>query len=387
MPSSRFDPVGVKVAEFYPLPNQPGDSCTGVNNYFAQASDPLNVNQLDTKVDWNASDRNRMFVGMSYRKSVRTEPNYYRNIAYTGFQTNGYQIPSWNGRADYTRVQSPSLVLNVRAGFSTVTQDAPPPVAQDFSYAALGMPRSLESQTLRPIGFPVFNAAGYNALGQVFSSPLETFQTYSLSGSATLIKGRHTVKAGLDQRLNQVGSNLKQDTNGNYAFNRGFTQGPNPNVAAANLGDGVASLLLGTGASGYIQILPSVFTSNLYTALYIQDDFKVTSRLTLNLGLRYDLERGKRDRFNQLTWFDYDVASPIAAPARMPDLRGGVRFQGADGASHYPTDKNNLGPRFGLAYSIDSKSAIRAGYGIFYPPYVGMAGNARASEGFSTQSP
>ncbi len=386
VPSSRFDPVGAKVVEYYPVPNQPGDSCTGVNNYFAQASDPFDVNQLDTKVDWNASDRNRLFAGMSYRKSVRTEPNYYRNIAYTSFQTSGFRIPSWNGRADYTRVQSPSLVLNVRAGFSTVTQDSPPPVPQDFSYTTLGMPRSLETQTLRPIGFPTFNAAGYNALGQVFSSPLETFQTYSLAASATIVKGRHTIKAGLDQRLNQVGSNLKQDTNGNYQFNRAFTQGPNPNVAAANLGDGVASLLLGTGASGFVQILPSVFTSNLYTALYVQDDFKITRRLTFNLGLRYDLEQGKRDRFSQLTWFDYDVASPLAAAARMPGLRGGVRFQGIDGDSHYPTDRNNFGPRFGLAYSIDSKSAVRAGYGVFYPPYVGMAGNARASEGFSTQS-
>ena len=387
VPASRFDPVGAKVATFYPTANQPGDACTGVNNYFAQASDPLDVNQLDSKVDWNASERNRMFAGVSYRKSVRTEPNFYRNIAYTGFQTNGYQIPSWNGRLDYTRVQSASLVLNVRGGFTTVTQDAPPPVSQDFSYADLGMPRSLEAQTLRPIGFPVFSVAGYNALGQQFSSPLETFQTYSLAGSATLVKGRHTLKFGLDQRLNQVGSNLKQDTNGSYQFNRGFTQGPNPNVAAANLGDGLASLLLGTGAGGFIQILPSVFTSNFYTGLYTQDDFKITSRLTLNIGLRYDLEGGKRDRFNQLTWFDYDVASPVAQAARLPGLRGGVRFQGVDGPSHYPTDRNNFGPRLGLAYSVDNKTAVRAGYGMFYPPYVGMAGNARASEGFSTQSP
>ncbi|MBM3729142.1 MAG: hypothetical protein FJW40_27425, partial [Acidobacteria bacterium] len=387
IPAARFDPAGAKVAGFYPVPNQPGDACTGVNNYFAQASDPLDVNQLDSKLDWNASEKNRLFGGVSYRRSLRTEPNFYGNLAFTGFQTNGYEIPSWNARLDYTRVQSASLVLNVRVGFSTVKQDAPPPVPQDFTYANLGLPRALASQTLRPIGFPVFNVAGYNLLGQQFSSPLETFQTYSLAASATWIRGRHTMKFGLDQRLNQVGSNLKQDTNGNYQFNRGFTQGPNPNVAAANLGDGLASLLLGTGASGFVQILPSVFTSNPYTGLYVQDDFKVTSRLTLNLGLRYDLEGGKRDRFNQLTWFDYDAVSPIAQAARLPNLRGGVRFQGVDGASHYPTDRNNFGPRFGLAYSLNNKTVIRAGYGMFYPPYVGMAGNARASEGASIQSP
>jgi len=387
IPAARFDPVGVRTAGFFPAPNQPGEACTGINNYFVNASDPFDVNQLDTKLDWNASERNRLFGGVSYRRSLRTEPNLYRNIAYTSFQTSGFEIPSWNLRADYTRVQAPTLVLNVRAGFSTVTQDSPPPVPQDFSYTSLGLPGSLEAQTIRPIGFPVFNVAGYNSLGQVFSSPLETFQTYSLAASATWTRGRHTVKFGLDERLNQVGSNLKQNTNGSYTFNRAMTQGPNPNVAAANLGDGLASLLLGAGASGFVQILPSVFTSNLYTALYVQDDFKITSKLTLNLGLRYDAENGKRDRFKQLTWFDFDAVSPIASRVNLPNLRGGVRFQGIDAGRQYPTDWNNLGPRVGLAYGLNPKTVIRAGYGFFYPPYVGMAGNARSSEGFSTQTP
>jgi hypothetical protein len=387
IPSGRFDPVAAKASEFYPQPNQPGAACSGVNNYFAQASDRFNSNQLDAKVDWNANEANRLFGAVSWRRTLRTAPNFYNNIAFTDFQSAGFEIPSWNIRADYTRVKGSRWIFNARAGFSTVTQDSPPPVPQDFRYTTIGLPASLEAQTLRPIGFPVFNVAGYNALGQVFSSPLETFQTYSLAGSATWTTGRHTVKFGIDARLNQVGSNLKQNTNGNYVFNRAFTQGPNPNVAGGNLGDGMASFLLGTGASGFVQIMPSSFTSNNYTALYIQDDFKVTSRLTLNLGLRYDIENGKRDRFDQLTWFDFDVVSPVARAAGLPDLKGGVRFQGVDGDRQYPTDWNNFGPRIGLAYSLASKTVVRAGYGIFFPPYVGMAGNSRGSEGFTTQTP
>ncbi|MEO7651516.1 MAG: carboxypeptidase regulatory-like domain-containing protein, partial [Bryobacteraceae bacterium] len=386
IPASRFDPVALKVAEYYPLPNQPGDACAGTQNYFNQASDKFDSNQLDTKVDWNLNEANRFFGGVSWRKSLRTAPNFYNNIAYTDFQSAGFVIPSWHIRADYTRVVSPSLILNVHAGFSTVTQDSPPPVPQDFHYTTIGLPAALEQQTLRPIGFPVFNVTGYAGLGQVFSSPLETFQTYSLSSSATWTSGRHTVKFGVDARLNQVGSNLKQNTNGAYTFNRAFTQGPNPNVARGDLGDAMASFLLGTGASGFAQILPSVFTSNNYTAFYIQDDFKVSSRLTLNVGLRYDIENGKRDRFDQLTWFDYDVASPIAQASRLPNLKGGVRFQGIDADRQYPTDLNNFGPRFGLAYSVNTKTVVRGGYGIFFPPYVGLAGNSRGSEGYSTQT-
>jgi hypothetical protein len=383
VPANRIDPVAAQVRTFYPLPNVAGDPCTGVNNYFFTGSDKFDSNQVDARVDAAVSTANRLYASLSYRKSVATPPNAYNNAAFTNFQVTGFAIPSWGGRLDYTRIQSPSLILNARIGFSTVTQDSPPPVAQTFSYADLGLPRSLESQTIRPIGFPVFNVAGYSALGQVFASPLETFQTYSLAGSATWIRGRHTVKFGLDQRLNQVGSNLKQNTNGSYSFGRSFTQGPNPNVARADLGDGMADFLLGTGASGFVQLMPSVFTSNLYTALYVQDDFKVTSRLTVNLGLRYDVENGKSDRFNQLTWFDFDVPTPIA----VPGLRGGVRFQGVDADRQYPTDWNNFGPRIGLAYSWTPKTVIRAGYGLFYPPYVGMAGNSRGSEGFSTQTP
>jgi len=145
--------------------------------------------------------------------------------------------------------------------------------------------------------------------------------------------------------------------------------------------------MLGAGSGGFTQIVPSVFTSNNYSGFYVQDDYKVTPKVTLNIGLRYDVENGKRDRFNQLTWFDYNVASPLGPRAALPNLKGGVRFQGIDADRQYPTDWNNFGPRFGLAYSINPRTVIRAGYGIFFPPYVGQAGNSRASEGFTTQTP
>jgi len=387
IPASRFDPVSVNVAGYFPVPTQAGDACTGANNFFSRASAKFDNNQIDSKFDWAPTSNNRLFGGISYRRSIEFTPNHHRNISNPDFQTNGFEIPSWGARLDYTRIQTASLVLNVRGGFTTVTQDAPPPVPDGFQLTDLGFPASLQQQTLRPTAFPVFNAAGYRSLGQTFASPLETFQTYSLASSGTWVRGAHTFKFGLDMRLNQVGSNLKQNINGNYTFNLAMTQGPNPNTAQANLGDGMASFLLGTGASGFVQILPSVFTSNLYQAYYIQDDFKVTSRLTLNFGLRYDIENGKSDRFDQLTWFDYDVPSPLAGPAGLPGLRGGIRFQGLDAARQYPTDFNNFGPRFGLAYTLNQKTVLRAGYGIFFLPYVGQAGNSRASEGYSTQSP
>ncbi|MCL5743083.1 MAG: TonB-dependent receptor, partial [Acidobacteria bacterium] len=123
-------------------------------------------------------------------------------------------------------------------------------------------------------------------------------------------------------------------------------------------------------------------SSNPYYAFYIQDDFKVTSRLTLNLGLRYDLELGRTERFNQLSWLDLSARSPLAdLVAGFPDLRGGFRFVGSGTKRQFDTDPNNFGPRMGVAYSLNPKTTIRTGYAIFYPPYIGSASGAGA--GFS----
>ncbi len=136
---------------------------------------------------------------------------------------------------------------------------------------------------------------------------------------------------------------------------------------------------------------PSLYTTNFYTGLYAQDDFKVTSRLTLNLGLRWEMETGKHDRFNQLTYFDYGVTSPLASEVGIPDLKGGIRFQHVDAGSPYPASLNEIGPRFGFAYALDAKTAVRGGYGIFFLPYVGQAGvysagTAIGAEGYFTQT-
>ncbi|MEP7361621.1 MAG: TonB-dependent receptor [Acidobacteriota bacterium] len=386
VPSNRINPVASKVSAFFPQANLPGAACSGVNNFFSSGTAKFNVNQVDTKVDYAPTASDRLFAGLSYRKSTQTSANQYQNIAYTDFQSAGFKIPSWSARLDYTRIQRANLIFNVRAGFSTVSQDSPPVVPDGFTFSSLGFPSSLESQVLHPLAFPSFTFDGYNGLGQNYASPLETFQTYSLAASATWIAGRHSLKFGLDQRLNHIGSSLKLYTSGLYQFSRGFTQGPNPNVAAGNLGNSIASFLLGAGG-GYVANLPSIYTSNLYTGLYVQDDFKATSRLTLNFGLRYEIETGKKDRFGQLAWFDYDAPSPLAGPSGLAGLKGGVRAQGSTANSQYPTSWKNIGPRFGFAYSINPKTVLRGGYGIFYLPYIGQAaGNATGTEGFSTQT-
>lgn len=176
--------------------------------------------------------------------------------------------------------------------------------------------------------------------------------TYSALASLTKIKSPHTIKTGWEGRMIRVNNHEYRDTSGNYNFAANFTQGPNPSAASATAGNGFASPLLGTGSGDFIQNFKDVAAQSFYHAFYIQDDWRATRKLTLNLGLRYDLDTPRTERYNRMNYFDPFVPSPLAKPAGLPDLRGGLVFVGVNGVGpyQYNWDRNNLAPRFGFAY-------------------------------------
>ena len=182
--------------------------------------------------------------------------------------------------------------------------------------------------------------------------------TYTLAGSISKVKGAHTLKAGYDGRLIRVNNRESRSTSGQFSFTAGFTQGPNPNTAASNRGNSIASLLLGTGSSGsLIQSFKDAAAQSTYTAVYLQDDWRVTKKLTLNLGLRYDLDTPRTERYDRMNYFDPSAPSPLAS--KVPgysNLTGGLVFVGINGRprSQYKRDNNNFAPRFGFAYQVSS---------------------------------
>ena len=160
---------------------------------------------------------------------------------------------------------------------------------------------------------------------------------------------------------------------GNFLFSAGATQGPNPNAASATAGNSIASELLGMGTTGnvLIQGWKNVASQSYYLAPYFQDDWRVSRKLTLNLGVRYDLDTPRTERYNRMNWFDPNVPSPLAKQVPgFPNLRGGVLFVGVDGnpRSQYHWDSNNIGPRLGMAYQVTVKTVIRAGYSHVFGP-------------------
>ncbi|MCL5744221.1 MAG: TonB-dependent receptor [Acidobacteria bacterium] len=383
IPASRMDRVGVKMAGYYPLPNTAGNACTNTNNFYSAMKDPVSNNQVNGKADWNASDRDKVFVGVNWRSYAHTAPNHFGNIAGSTGAIGGDSIPGRGARIDYTRVQTPSFLLNFRMGVTRLERTISP-YPNDFDLTQLGFPASFQQQVLKPVSFPSTAVTGYAQLGRNGEADY-TYQagtTYSWNASATWVHNRHTVKFGIDTRVNQSFENSGFSTSGNFSFGRGFTQGPDPNAPRADRGSGLAGLLLGVG-SGFAQNTPGLLTSNNYTGLYLQNDIRVSRKLTVNLGVRYDVETGRKERFNQLSYFDFDAPSPLASKVGIPNLHGGLRFVDAKNPRQFDTDWNNFAPRVGIAYSADSRTVVRAGYGLFYLPYVGMAvGSAAGDNGF-----
>src|SRR5438045_6618945 len=136
--------------------------------------------------------------------------------------------------------------------------------------------------------------------------------SYSALVTLTKVKGTHTIKTGWEGRMIRVNNHEYRDTSGNFGFNAGFTQGPNPSAASSTAGNGFASLLLGTGSGDLIQNFKDVASQSFYHGLYFQDDLRATRKLTLNLGVRYDLDTPRTERYNRINYFNPVVKSPLA---------------------------------------------------------------------------
>jgi hypothetical protein len=193
------------------------------------------------------------------------------------------------------------------------------------------------------------------------------------------------IKFGGDIRILQSNDVESGESTGSYTFTNAITQGPNPNAATSTGGNSIASLLLGVGSGAYEIGSKNAATESKYFGAYIQDDWKALPRLTINLGLRYDLDIPRTERHNRMETFDSTAASPLAETAGIPGLSGGVVFSGVDGASRrqYSPRWNDFGPRVGFSYELDTNTAIRGSYGIYYGPSLRSAGATIGNEGFS----
>jgi hypothetical protein len=362
IPAPRWDRAGAAVMNAYPQPNVPGNPVTNAQNFFSSDSGTDVMNNYGVRVDHTFGQSNRIFGRFSHRKDARTAANRYGK-GHPAINDGGTTDPSYNITVSDIHMFSPTLTGELRASFARHhTMEISPSFG--FDLATLNFPQNYVA-IARPF-FPKVSTADLTGTGRdrYYS---QVRDTVSIQGNATKLAGRHSLKTGFDFRVPRFHLNRNLNSTGTFNFNRGMTQGPDPLRATANGGFGAASLLLGAGASGNITH-SDVFTLNRhYYGIYIQDNWKLTTRFTLNLGLRYNLEVGQNESHDRMAFMDLESLSPLAQRVGLP-LRGVLRFAGRDGNTRnlVATDKNNLAPRFGFAYRLRDTTAIRAGYGIFY---------------------
>jgi hypothetical protein len=360
IPPQRISAVATNLAKYYPLPSN--NAVTG--NLVLSASRLNTTDTFDTRLDHNFTPSSRIMGRVSIQNPRTGEPNYYGNI---GNPTNPPLVQRRrSGTVQYTNTLSPTMILNFHYGLSHMfgTRAA---WSEGFDVTQLGMAANVrDGQQVRAL--PVTTVTGFSGVGNGVQN-FSTQTAHSFLASATKIKGVHTIKFGGEYRT--IYNNQLQNTlaSSNLAFGTNFTQGPNPNQASTTAGHGIATMLLGV-PTGSLRIQPATAYRGSYQALFVQDDWRVNSKLSLNVGLRWEVNQPRTERYDRISIFDSTLPSPIANRVPGLNLRGQMLYRDADNRRVVSPDWNNWGPRFGLAYQLTAKTTIRTGYGIFFglPP-------------------
>ncbi len=373
IPLNRISPIAARLMQYWPAPNTvPTNVNTQQNNYTASGTNISNANQIDARVDHNFSSNWRAFVRFSSLFKNPSRPfNHYGNLA-TPNNAGPVDSTARSLSVDNAYTVDPTLIVTVRYGLNRRTAKRTP-FSTGFDFTQLGFPASLKT-VADALEFPRFDINGVSSLGQeTFNDLVIAPTTHSFNTNVTKTLTQHTLKFGMDYRKLMLNFLQLSQPSGQYSFNQGWTQ-RDPNQASGTAGFGLASLLIGVPASGTLSHDPTPASASSYWGFYINDDWRVSPKLTVNLGLRYDLDVPRTERFNRLSFFDFEAASPLAG--RVPanpffnpaSLTGAIQFVTPENRRQFPTDKNNWGPRIGFAYSIGDKSVIRAAYGITYSP-------------------
>jgi hypothetical protein len=376
IPANRVNAVAKNIMGLLPLPNYPG-AADGTNNYFNNAVRSDVFSSFMGRIDWNISDRHKIFVSGRYNDRVENRGNRFSNLA-TG---NNLLRQNWGYTVDDVLTISPSFFLNTRANWTRFTEGN---IRQSdgFDFTTLGFPAGLKANSSKLVvpRIDMNNATDFGDSG----GDRTPFDNYQIFMAATKILGKHTVKFGADLRTQRESSNSFGNSSGLYAFNTNWTRGPLDNAAAAPLGHDFSALVLGLPTSGSFDVNATRTQSAKYLAFFVQDDFRVSNTLTLNLGLRYEKETGTIERWNRtVRGFDPTgnlaiTAAAKAAYAASPNALlpvsqfnpvGGVLFADDNNRTIYDTPNNAISPRFGFAWSpklLGAKTVIRGGFGIFY---------------------
>lgn len=381
--SACLDAVALQLLPMLPAPNQAGLA----NNYVFSATSEFTRNIGAMRIDVTPSNRQNFFGRFSAERRFQAEPNFLNSPA-----TNARRVRDtfFNFTLNHVYHLSRNVINNARYGHTRLRANQIP-YSLGFDPTTLGLPAYLREgaaeRKFPDFGFATAGPQGLGIPGEITNGQIggagnnQPRNTYTAANALTLLFGRHTIKTGGEYRLYTFDAFQYFTPTGSFSFSRIWTRGPNPALSPANAaeaGSSLASLLLGLPAGGDRQTVTPLALNHHYGALFVQDDWKILPDLTLNVGLRWDIETGTAEEQGLVTNFDLNAPSHLAGRVPAPvdpfvrqlrpdfaDLRGLLQF--VDGPQTR-AKKNRFAPRFGLAYRINDRMTLRGGYGLFYVP-------------------
>jgi len=396
IPPSRINPVAKKIISYWSDPNVPG-TADGVNNLI-RVNDPETIAYYNhiARADHSFSSRHRMFGRFNTYKRFSNSRDWFRNLTTGGFSNWQQHAASLDDVYEFT----PTTFMNLRYSFYRLSiYQYPKPESIGFDLTTLGLPKSY-ADAIDPLvrAFPSISISGYQ--GTPNNWWRYPHASHSLEANFTTVRGKHALKFGMDGRQFRTFQYEPHNAStGVFSFDTTWTRGPFDNSPSAPMGQSMAAFLLGLPSGGYVDRKASFAEQSTVWSLYFQDDLRLTSRLTLNLGLRYEVEGPTTERFNRsVRGYDFSTPSPLndsvranyakAPIAEVPPgqfrLIGGLTFPGLGGQPRtlFTRDTNNFMPRIGFAYTLGQKTVIRGGYGVYFGT-LGIQRNDVIQSGFS----
>ncbi|MGI8746669.1 MAG: carboxypeptidase regulatory-like domain-containing protein [Bryobacteraceae bacterium] len=395
IPADRLSPIAQKIVAFVPLPNTAGDPTgNAINNFVSSATRQDKFPVVSVRVDQNWNNSHHSFATVRWSHLNEFIDDYFHNSATGNFQ----ERIAENAGVDHVWTLSPSKILDLRFSVSRFSQPNFDK-GSGFDPAQLGFPASFVSQLPKP-SFPYITGFagattdnpqhfGTNQAGNYYANTY-----YTWSANLTHVHGNHTFRYGAEYWILQDADGSIGDGGGRFDFNNVWTRQSAIVGGGTGVGSTFASFLLGLPSGGSVPVNANAFYSQHYTGFYFQDDWRVTSRLTLNLGMRWDYERPVEERYNRMTSnFDPTAINPISSAAQTAytqivasnagnaavkllasivppnafQVPGAQLFAGVAGQSRAfsNTDLHEWQPRAGFAYRLGRDTVIRGGFGRF----------------------
>jgi hypothetical protein len=392
IPASRINPIAKNYLQFYPLPNQPGGP-DGTSNYLAPVSRRDTYNSEIGRLDFNIGSRNRMFWNFRHNDRIEDRNHLFNNIA----AGRDLLRINWGTTLDDVHTFNATTVGNVRLNF-TRFREATVSYGDGYSATQLGFPSYIAAASPRLVlpGIQFSSTTqgvDFNRITTDTDSN-RPFNIFQIFGDVVKVHGNHSLKIGADAREARDSNQGYGNSQGSYTFSTSYTKGPLDNSTAAPVGQDWATFMMGIPTSGSFDLNTTRTNTAKYMALFFQDDWRVKPNLTLNLGLRFEHDFPNYERYNRaLNGFDMTSPSPIAAAAQAayalkPDVLpasqfkvlGGPLFASSSNRAIYSPQSKMFSPRFGFAWTVNPKTVVRGGGGVFMFPINNPSYN---QDGFS----